>query len=132
MEPSASNFTILKMRNYEYALIIDDDTDLCMLLKAILKDVIPHIKFAHSIESGQRLLTQLKPDVIFLDNNLPDGQGISRIKEIKSKYPGALLVVITAGGFSREQSLKNGADLFLEKPLTYSNIYGALATAKTG
>jgi DNA-binding response OmpR family regulator len=121
-----------KMRNYEYALIIDDDTDLCILLKAILKDIIPHVKFAHSIESGQKLLTQLHPDVIFLDNNLPDGQGVSRIKEIKSKSPGALLVIITAAGFSREQSLENGADLFLEKPFTYSNIYGALDSAKTG
>ena len=114
------------MKNYEYALIIDDDTDLCLLLKAILKDLIPHIKFAHSIESGKKLLAQVKPDVIFLDNNLPDGQGVSRIEEIKSKSPGSLLVIITASTFSREQSLKSGADLFLEKPFTYSNIFTAL------
>ena len=118
------------MKNFEYALIIDDDADLCNLLKDILKDIIPHVKFAHSIESGQKLLNQLHPDVIFLDNNLPDGQGVNRIQEIKSKYPGALLVIITAAGFSREQSLKNGADLFLEKPFTYSCIYGALNGAK--
>jgi DNA-binding NtrC family response regulator len=117
------------MKNLEYALIIDDDTDLCLLLKIILKDMIPHVKFAHSIESGQRLLAQLKPDVIFLDNNLPDGQGVNRIQEIKEKSPGALLVIITAAGFSREQSLKNGADLFLEKPFTYSNIFTALNSA---
>jgi CheY-like chemotaxis protein len=96
------------------------------LLKAILKDLIPHIKFAHSIESGQKLLAQLKPDVIFLDNNLPDGQGVNRIREIKSRSPGSLLVIITASAFSREQSLKNGADLFLEKPFTYFNIFKAL------
>jgi CheY-like chemotaxis protein len=117
------------MRNYEYAIIIDDDTDLCVLLKAILKDLIPHVKFAHSIESGQKLLNQLKPDVIFLDNNLPDGQGVNRIEEIKSQSPDSLLVIITAAGFSREQSLKNGADLFLEKPFTYSNIFTALDNA---
>jgi DNA-binding NtrC family response regulator len=119
------------MKNFEYALIIDDDTDLCLLLKIILKDMIPHVKFAHSIESGQRLLVQLKPDVIFLDNNLPDGQGVSRIQEIKSKSPGSLLVIITAAGFSREQSLKNGADLFLEKPFIYSNIFSALKSVAT-
>jgi DNA-binding NtrC family response regulator len=119
------------MRNYENALIIDDDTDLCLLLKVILKDLIPHVKFAHSIESGQRLLTQLKPDIIFLDNNLPDGQGVSRIKEIKSKSPGSLLIIITAAGFSREQSFKEGADLFLEKPFTYSNIFTALNGVET-
>ena len=117
---------ISNMKHYEYAVIIDDDTDLCLLLKAILKDLIPHIKFAHSIESGEQLLSQLKPDVIFLDNNLPDGQGVSKIEEIKSKSPGSLLVIITASTFSREQSIINGADLFVEKPFTYSNIYTAL------
>ncbi len=75
------------MRNFEYALIIDDEVDLCVLLNAILKDIIPHIKFAHSIESGERLLMQLHPYVIFLDNNLPEGQGINRIREIKSISP---------------------------------------------
>ena len=114
------------MKNYEYALIIDDDTDLCLLMKAILKDMIAHIKFAHSIESGEKILASLKPDIIFLDNNLPDGQGIAQIKEIKAKSPNSLLVIITAAGFAREQSLMNGADQFLEKPLTYSNIYAAL------
>lgn len=118
------------MRSFESALIIDDDTDLCILLKAILKDIIPHIKFAHSIESGERLLALLHPDVIFLDNNLPDGQGVSSIKEIKSMSPGAIVVMITAAGFTREQSLKNGADLFLEKPLSFSDIYSALKSAK--
>jgi DNA-binding NtrC family response regulator len=126
INPIICNLIICKMKNYEYALIIDDDTDLCLLLKAILKDLIPHIKFAHSIESGKKLLAQVKPDVIFLDNNLPDGQGVSRIEEIKSKSPGSLLVIITASTFSREQSLKSGADLFLEKPFTYSNIFTAL------
>ena len=28
------------MKNFEYALIIDDDADLCNLLKDILKDII--------------------------------------------------------------------------------------------
>ena len=119
------------MRHYENAVIIDDDTDLCLLLKAILKDIIPQIKFAHSIESGQKLLTQLKPDVIFLDNNLPDGQGVNRIEEIKSKSPHSLLIVITASAFSRDQSIKNGADLFVEKPFTYSNIFTALHNLRT-
>ena len=120
------------MKNYEYALIIDDDTDLCLLLKVILKDMVAHIKFAHSIESGQRLLNLLKPDVIFLDNNLPDGQGVSRIKDIKSQSPGSLLVIITAAGFSREQSFREGADLVLEKPLTYAHIFNALNKVKAG
>ena len=116
------------MKHYENALIIDDDTDLCLLLKAILKDLIPHIKFAQSIESGQKLLAQMKADVIFLDNNLPDGQGVNRISDIKAKAPGSLVIVITAANFAREESLKNGADMFVEKPFTYSNIQSALNT----
>lgn len=118
------------MKHYEYALIIDDDTDLCLLLENILKDMIPHIKFAHSIESGQKLLMKLKPDVIFLDNNLPDGLAVTRIKEIRALSPDSLIIIITASAFSHEQSIRDGADVLLEKPFNYSNIFTALSMAK--
>jgi hypothetical protein len=37
--------------------------------------------------------------------------------------------MITASSVAREQSLKNGADLFLEKPFTYSSISAILGSA---
>ena len=117
------------MKTFHHALIIDDDPDLCLLLKDILNDTIPVVKFAHSIESGEQLLNDLHPDIIFLDNNLPDGQGVNYIKEIKSISSNAFLVIITAADHSREQAISYGADVFIEKPLTPDNINAALTVS---
>ncbi|MBS1683404.1 MAG: response regulator, partial [Bacteroidetes bacterium] len=65
-------------------------------------------------------------DIIFLDNNLPDGQGINFITEIKSIAPQTALVMITAMGHAQDTALGFGADIFIEKPLTSANIYETL------
>lgn len=114
------------MKTYKHALIIDDDTDLCLLLKVILNTSIPDVKLAHSIESGEKLLRYLRPDVIFLDNSLPDGQGLNYIKEIKSISPESRLIIITANDNTRDEAMLNGADFFLDKPLTPAKIQEAL------
>lgn len=107
-------------------VIIDDDYDLCLLLKNILEDSTVTVKFVHSIKTAKQLLAALKADIIFLDNNLPDGQGIDYIKEIKLISPQALLIIITAEDYSKDKAIRDGADIFLEKPLIPSNIRGAL------
>lgn len=114
------------MKTYRHALIIDDDTDLCLLLKVILNTSIPDVKLAHSIESGEKLLKHSRPDVIFLDNSLPDGQGLNYIKEIKSISPESRLIIITANDNTRDEAMLNGADFFLDKPLTPAKIQEAL------
>ncbi|MDB5281670.1 MAG: response regulator receiver protein [Bacteroidota bacterium] len=120
------------MKTYNHALIIDDDADLCVLLKTMLADIISDIKYAHSIESGRTFLNTLKPDIIFLDNNLPDGQGLNYIEEIKALSGNSILVIITALESSKNIAYQRGADIFIEKPLTYSNIRNAIDNYKRG
>jgi two-component system OmpR family response regulator len=117
------------VENSKLALIIDDDEDLCQMLKAILGSKFSTIKLAHTLESGKKLINQLVPDVIFLDNNLPDGSGISLIKDIKGVLPSSTIILITAMDNFREQAIEYGADVFLEKPLTYTSIVNALSKA---
>ena len=116
----------ITLKTYHQALIIDDEPELCTLLKAILTDFIPDVKYAHSIESAEKFLMQLKPDVIFLDNNLPDGQGLNCIAEIKRFSPEARLIIITASDISKESVIQRGGDDLLEKPLNNANILKAL------
>jgi DNA-binding response OmpR family regulator len=113
------------------ALIIDDDHDLSMLLKAILSTSIPSVVCASTLESGREFASRLKPDIIFLDNNLPDGQGLNNIGDLKAMLPDTSLVMITAMGNSRDIALQSGADIFLEKPLTSSNIHDVLNKVST-
>lgn len=111
---------------FKSALVIDDDQDLSMLLKAILASYIPSVSCAFTLSAGIQRVNEMKPDIIFLDNNLPDGQGINFITEIKSIAPQTSLVMITAMGHAQETALSYGADIFIEKPLTSANIYETL------
>jgi response regulator of citrate/malate metabolism len=73
-----------------------------------------------------KLLSSVRPDVVFLDNNLPDGQGVSLIKSIKEEMPSTTVILITAMDNAKEDALKYGADIFLGKPLTFASIKEAL------
>ena len=70
-------------------MIIDDDQDLCFLLKNILTTKVEEVEIASTLAEGKELLSKEQPDVVFLDNNLPDGQGVTYIPHFKSLAPEA-------------------------------------------
>lgn len=116
----------MKNSDSKLVLIIDDDDDLCQMLKAVLSNSFECIQYAHNLEMGKKLLFEAMPDVVFLDNNLPDGQGLSLIQYIKMTLPTTKVILITAMDNSKEEALQSGADVFLEKPLTHKSIFDAL------
>lgn len=51
---------------------------------------------AHSLTEARSLLPQVQPDVVVLDQRLPDGNGIAALRELQELVPGAAFVVLTA------------------------------------
>jgi DNA-binding NtrC family response regulator len=102
------------------ALIIDDETDICYLLKGILRSRDIEANYASTLAEGEALLRQNDPDIIFLDNHLPDGFGVDRIHQIKELNPFCKVVMITAHDTSsdRDKAYKEGVDFFIGKPFT--------------
>ncbi len=107
------------------ALIIDDETDICYLLSRLLKHKNLETSFVNSLSEADKSLKSDYPEIIFLDNHLPDGLGMNYISYIKKNYPKAKIVMITAhdSGDDRAKALKNGADYFIGKPFTSDIIY---------
>lgn len=112
--------------NYKI-LIIDDEKDLCIMLKNFLERQSYVIKFAHTIKDGLSLVSAFQPNLVFLDNNLPDGFGINHIATIKSSSKDTKVVVISAMIPSRDESIKNGVNAFVEKPISMAKIKNVLA-----
>ncbi len=113
---------------YPKALIVDDELDTCLLLGMLLKKFgIPSLK-VHTLADGFEKLISEQPQLIFLDNNLPDGTGIDRIALFRKQMPHSKLVMITAISSLREAALALGADGFIEKPLDIRKIEHALST----
>jgi len=109
------------------ALVVEDNSDMCLLLDIMLngKDVeLDHVK---NLTAAQEYLSKEQPQVIILDNKLPDGYGIDFITYVKQKYAGIKIIMISGFDASAEDvALENGADIFLQKPFTRDQLYNSM------
>ncbi|MGQ9484142.1 MAG: sigma-54-dependent transcriptional regulator [Desulfosoma sp.] len=74
-----------------------------------------------AVSGGREALESLERagyDLVFLDIKMPDMNGIDVLKEIKQRYPGTMVVMITAYGSveSAVEAMKLGANDYLMKP----------------
>ena len=110
------------------ALIIDDETDICYLLTAILRNANIDATYVNTLEEAKNTLTTQVPEIIFLDNHLPDGMGVDFIGYIKHNNPECKVVMITAYDTQTDRlaAAEAGADDFIGKPFTRQSVYGAV------
>lgn len=106
-------------------LIIDDETDICYLLSTLLKQKNLETEYVNTLSDAAKALKTGTPEVIFLDNHLPDGLGMNFIEHVKVHYPHIKIVMITAHDTAadRDRALSEGADFFIGKPFTRDMIY---------
>jgi DNA-binding response OmpR family regulator len=121
-------------------VIIEDERDLGVLMRNFLirqlniKSPDASIKVASSLMEGIQCINSMEPDWIFIDNNLPDGKGINEIERIKRTNPvnGAKIVMMSAMTNLREEAFKNGADYFLDKPISFTEVKNLFPKNGTG
>jgi two-component system nitrogen regulation response regulator NtrX len=105
-------------------LIIDDEKDICTMLKGILEDENHKVSTAYSGISGLKSLSREVFDVVLLDVWLPDIDGVTLFERIKNSYPD-VVVIMMSGHSNIETAIrctKSGAFDFLEKPLSMEKI----------
>jgi two-component system OmpR family response regulator len=99
-------------------VIIDDEEDLCHLMKTYLTDLDYDVHLAHTLHTGLALLTEVIPDILFIDNNLPDGLGWEKMAYIKEHFPACKINLISAYHYvPLEAEGDNNAVKIIEKPL---------------
>ncbi|TVS10707.1 MAG: DNA-binding response regulator [Wenzhouxiangella sp.] len=100
-------------------LIVDDDADLRSLIAFALRQggLLP-IE-ASDVRSCRALLVQEGPDLVVLDINLPDGDGLSLCREIRSTSDiPILMLTVRNSEDDLVAALDLGADDFLSKPFS--------------
>jgi DNA-binding response OmpR family regulator len=104
-------------------LIIDDERDLCHLLKLVLLKERYLVDCAFCLmDAGKKLLRN--PQIIFLDNNLPDGSGLEYFHNHPKEFFNCSVILITADGSPsvKMHALDMGIDIFIEKPFSVKEI----------
>ncbi|MBC7504724.1 MAG: sigma-54-dependent Fis family transcriptional regulator [Sandarakinorhabdus sp.] len=118
------------------ALIIDDDADVALSARLLLRPLFGNVVVAHDPAAIPVLMAAHDPDVILLDMNFARGQssgaeGFKALEVIRAADSGAVVVVITAyGGVnSAVEAMKRGATDFVTKPWDNDRLVATVTTA---
>ena len=105
-------------------LIVDDEELICWSFKQEFEAEGVEVFSSLTGNDGLNIYRETFPDIVFLDINLPDKNGIEVLKEIKKINPEAIVVIITAYGEVKNavEAIKGGAYDYIEKPFELSRI----------
>ncbi|MBC8112354.1 MAG: response regulator [Verrucomicrobia bacterium] len=103
-------------------LIIDDEEDTCQLIKAYLERSQIEVAYANEFRRGIEKIEDFEPELIFLDNYLPDATSVCELPQLKKRFPDITIVMISATAHLQEKALTAGADGFIEKPLSFKAV----------
>lgn len=103
-------------------LIIDDEVDLCQLVKKYLNKKGYTVYMAHTLTEGLKKVSTLKPDILILDNKLPDGSGWNEVENINARFPDMPITLISGYGTPKELLFPDMPVTIVEKPLTVKDI----------
>jgi two-component system, chemotaxis family, protein-glutamate methylesterase/glutaminase len=103
-------------------LVVDDSA----LYRGILCDIIKgqhDTKILGTAENGVKALeviSSLQPDLVFLDINMPEMDGLETLKNIKARYPKITVVMVSSENRTQAditiKALSSGAYDFIPKP----------------
>lgn len=106
-------------------LVVDDEPDICNIVKEILEDEGFKVSVAENGATARILKDTVKPDMILLDIWMPDIDGISLLKEWSESGSIETPVIMMSGHGTVEtavEATRLGAYDFLEKPLSLAKL----------
>ena len=108
-------------------LIIEDDPSLNAVLAVTLQAAGYRPVKASTAAEGLRWFAHYAPDLVLLDLGLPDRDGLSVIREIRSKSATPIVVLSARGGEAvKVEALDLGADDYVQKPFGVEELLARL------
>ena len=101
----------------EKILVVDDDANICELLRLYLTKEGYQVTTANDGEEGLEKFNQLKPDMVLLDVMMPRMDGLEVCRRIR-KLGNTPVMMLTAKGseYDKVVGLDMGADDYMTKP----------------
>lgn len=104
--------------------IVDDSELIRRLVVGILSERSDTeiIGQADNVQNAICLIETLKPNVVILDVNMPDGSGIDVLRTVKTYNPSPFVIMFTNCPGYREKCMAEGADFFLDKSFNFDEL----------
>lgn len=123
------------MENQLRVLLVDDHTVLRSGLRLMLEKIGANVVAeAGDGRTAVRLSQELSPDVVVMDINMPDLNGIEATRQIRAEGRGPKVIALTAyspGKFTTEM-LKAGASAYILKTSAFQELGNALDAIRDG
>jgi DNA-binding NtrC family response regulator len=112
-------------------LMVEDSLSMAAIYKAYLNDTNYQVRIVTDLDSAYNEIEREIPDIILLDVELPDGSGLTLLKEIQAQTDDIEIIVMTAHGSSQMavQAIEDGAFDFLTKPFDAARLLVTLDNA---
>ncbi|WP_316819576.1 response regulator [Pedobacter gandavensis] len=106
------------MGNSKKVFVFDDNSDILELCTIILEDAGYEIKTSSTSNEIIDQVMAYMPDIIFMDNWLPDVGGIDATRELKGdeRLKNIPVIYFTANNDVKSLAAQAGADGYLSKP----------------
>jgi len=115
-------------------LIIEDEKLIRWALEQHLAKEGYDVSTADSAEKGLTMSTQIQPDIILLDNRLPEMTGLELLEKLNIKEHGLTVIMITAYGMVEMavKAMKLGVYDYISKPFNLDEISIVIKKALEG
>ena len=111
-------------------LIVEDSATLCAIYSQYLEGSGLQVDLAETLSAARTILAGADVQLVLLDIELPDGNGLDLIDDLQQLSPQPAVVVMTGHGADyAEQAIARGADDFLNKPFDAARLRVTLLNA---
>jgi len=109
--------------------LADDDPEDCAIFRDVLEQLVPTASLT-TISNGEQLMNQLtpshKPDILFLDINMPLKTGLECLVEIRAQRPFSRLPIVIFTSSKQDKDITKsygfGANLYYSKPSSFAKL----------
>lgn len=105
-------------------LIVDDDQNICELLRLYLAKEGYETLIAHDGEKALELFEQNKPNMVLLDVMMPKMDGFTLVRKLRERGDNTPVLFLTARDAvaDKVQGLESGGDYYLTKPFDFKEL----------
>ena len=104
----------------EKILVVDDDANICELLRLYLTKEGYQVTVANDGEEGLEKFNQVKPDMVLLDVMMPKMMGFDVCRALRAEGDNVPVIILTAREEEEDKilGLEIGADDYITKPFS--------------
>jgi two-component system nitrogen regulation response regulator GlnG len=112
-------------------LVVDDDQSVATAFERFLDAEGHACRLASSAAEGLEQIEARPPNVVIMDIRMPGTDGLQALRELRSRFPGICVVMMTAFGTSQTSidAIREGAFDYLTKPLDLERLRDVIAKA---